>query len=425
VEWAAYPALFVAVGLVLTRPRILGQVRVGPATAASVGALAMLASGVVHPADVVETFRDLWRPFVGVAAIMVLAAGAEKVGILDRIAGLIERRTQGTVGGAFLTVFVLASLTATLFNNDAAVLLLTPAVVALVKRRYPLRQYLVVPFAFAVFMAAGVAPLVISNPMNMVVAAHAGIGFNEYAMLMIPVWLVGSAVGFAVLRRQFHKDVDDAIPGRGPLSPPLPAPSAAEIQLFVLLVVVLGTYPVVSYLGGPVWAVAAGGALLTIVLLAAHRAASPNALLGAVSWDILVFLFGAFVMAIGLRNAGVVGGMTSLYASLPGGAAGEIFGIGVTSAVGSAVLNNHPTAVLNALALEGVAGAERRHVLAALIGGDLGPRLLPIGSLAGLLWLKQLRRAGIEIGLAQYVRIGAAVTIPTLLVSLAVLLLLS
>ena len=95
--------------------------------------------------------------------------------------------------------------------------------------------------------------------------------------------------------------------------------------------------------------------------------------------------------------------LSSLYASFPGGGPGTVIGIGATSAVGSAILNNHPTAILNAIALESLPGAESRHVLAALVGGDLGPRFLPIGSLAGLLWLKQLRRAGVEIGLGQYV----------------------
>src|SRR5262245_4567462 len=127
----------------------------------------MLLLGAVSVGEVVTAFRDLWRPFVGIAAIMITAATAEKAGILDRVAALIERGTRGSVGKAFLIVFALSAATAMLFNNDAAVLLLTPAVVALVKRRYPVRPYLVVPFAFAVFMAAGVAPFVISNPMNM------------------------------------------------------------------------------------------------------------------------------------------------------------------------------------------------------------------------------------------------------------------
>ena len=75
-------------------------------------------------------------------------------------------------------------------------------------------------------------------------------------------------------------------------------------------------------------------------------------------------------------------------------------------------------ALLHSIAL---ADAPHRLVYAALVGGDLGPRLLPIGSLAGLLWLHALRRRGIQISLGQFVRVGLYVTIPSLAASLAML----
>jgi Na+/H+ antiporter NhaD/arsenite permease-like protein len=49
--------------------------------------------------------------------------------------------------------------------------------------------------------------------------------------------------------------------------------------------------------------------------------------------------------------------------------------IGISSALGSALLNNHPMAILNALAIRNLPDGTQHLVLAALIGGDLGPRL--------------------------------------------------
>lgn len=63
-------------------------------------------------------------------------------------------------------------------------------------------------------------------------------------------------------------------------------------------------------------------------------------------------------------------------------------------------------------------------VLAALVGGDLGPRLLPMGSLAGLLWLEQARRHQVEIGVGRFFRVGLVSAVPALLLSLAILALL-
>ncbi len=80
--------------------------------------------------------------------------------------------------------------------------------------------------------------------------------------------------------------------------------------------------------------------------------------------------------------------------------------------MGPALIDNHPMSILTMFAIGGGAagsGHGTRRLLAALVGGDIGPRLLPIGSLAGLLWMDLLRRAGVELGLARFVRIGTLV----------------
>jgi Na+/H+ antiporter NhaD/arsenite permease-like protein len=69
---------------------------------------------------------------------------------------------------------------------------LTPLVLAFVRGRYPGYPGLLVPFAFAVFMAAGVAPFVVSNPMNMIVASYASLNFNDYTASMLPISLVAT-----------------------------------------------------------------------------------------------------------------------------------------------------------------------------------------------------------------------------------------
>jgi arsenical pump membrane protein len=419
-EVAAYSTLAMTVGLVLARPRVTRRLRIGPATAALTGVALMMVVGAVGPADLLDALRVLWKPFVTITAIMLTTAIALKLGILDRLAARIEPLTRGPVHRSYAAVFLLSALTSALLNNDAAVLLLTPLIVALVKRLYPLRQYLVVPYAFAVFAAAGVAPLVISNPMNLIVADRRGIGFNEYARWMAPVSLIGWLASFLVLRQLFCRELDDEIPARGPEREPLPPMQPGTRRVILLLAIVLFAYPVISYFNGPVWAVAASGAALALLICVLHRSIEPRDLARSVSWEVLPFLFGVFVIATGLKNAGAVALLSRLYAAAPAGPA-QVGTIGLVSSVGSALLNNHPMAILNALALDGVPAAGKREVLAALVGGDLGPRLLPMGSLAGLLWMESLRRQQVDISLKQFVRVGVWITVPTLLVSLFML----
>jgi hypothetical protein len=54
-------------------------------------------------------------------------------------------------------------------------------------------------FAFAVFLAPGIAPFIVSNPMNLIVAEYAG-SFNSYAAVMLPISLAGAVLTHGVLR---------------------------------------------------------------------------------------------------------------------------------------------------------------------------------------------------------------------------------
>jgi arsenical pump membrane protein len=76
--------------------------------------------------------------------------------------------------------------------------------------------------------------------------------------------------------------------------------------------------------------------------------------------------------------------------------------------------------VLNAFALNSN-HAPHGQAFAALIGGDLGPRLLPVGSLASLLWYDALRKHQIDVPVRRFIRIGVMITIPTMIVSLLTL----
>lgn len=404
-------ALAVLIGAVWWRPHGLG-----PTLGALAAVAIAMASGTVGPLDVRGALEAQWRAYVTLISIMAMTSAAERMGLLDRLASWIEPRTRGPVRHAFRVTFVLSALVAAVLSNDAAILLMTPTVIALLRAVYPRRHpKFIVPFVFAVFASAGVAPLVISNPMNLIFADHVGIGFNRYSITMIPIAIAGWIVAYLVLARIFRDVLVDESPALGAWPEPPPRLGAGALTVLVAVGVVLLLYPVMSYLDQPLWPVAAaGGVVCTIASRAAGH--SLRALAGGVAWPIFPFLMAVFVLAVALGRVGVVEWLHGLYTST----SMPLATVGTVSAIGSAVLNNHPMSVLNALALDG-AGGGTGFAFAALIGGDLGPRVLPIGSLASLLWFDLLRKHDVSIGVSLFVRVGIVLTIPTLTVSLALL----
>lgn len=411
-EAAAYLTVGITLGLVVARPRINDAFRITPAIAAAGGVLLMFALGIVKPGHWLLAVTNLWSPFVALAAIMVMTEVARRAGLLHWWATLIEARATSTPR-LLLLVFGLGVLTSTAFNNDAAILLLTPVIVTLVKDRYPGRPEMVPLFAFTVFMSAGVAAFPVSNPMNMVVAEFLHIGFNEYARHMIPVAVAGWIIAFVLLRIIFARQV--ATPIRTATVRVAPATGTQRVMMW-LLAGVLVSYPVFGMIGGPVWAVAGVGAVLSFLLTRRRMNTDPVELLvRGVSWETLVFLLAVLVMSMGLRDVGLVARLADLYQH------SGLATIGITSAIGSAVLNNHPMSHLNMMALEVSPTSGDLGVFAALVGGDLGPRLLPMGSLAGLLWLEMLRRQGVDVGIGRFVAIGLIIAVPTIAASLLIL----
>ncbi len=388
--------------------------RFAPAGVALAGVAIMLVLGILGSGDLAAALKILWRPLLAITSIMVTTGAAQALGVVDRVAEGLFPKAHGSTSRLFALAFILSAATAAVLNNDSAILLLIPIIVTLLGRLYPDHPQIVLPFVFVVFSAAGVAPMMMSNPMNLIVAEYAHIDFNSYAAHMIPVAIVGWIVAFVMLRLVFSRALSMAPKTDAAASAPGPW-TRKQKQGLMMLAGVLGAYPMMSLVHGPVWAVAAVGAVVGLTLCAVHGEGSPREVISrSVSWDILLLLVAVSTAAIGLRNAGVVDWLASIYTHR------GTNGVGVTSALGSALINNQPMSLINMLAIDASPAAGRHEVFAALIGGDLGPRLLPWGSLAGLLWYSALRRFGLHVSLLRFAAVGAAVTGPSLAASLLV-----
>jgi len=160
------------------------------------------------------------------------------------------------------------------------------------------------------------------------------------------------------------------------------------------------------------------GVLTTVVVLIRNREA-PVTLLKGVSWAVLPLVAGLFVLVEAVNRTGLTstlaGAMTSAARiSAPGAEAIA----GVLLAVASNLMNNLPAGLVASAAIS-QAHPPQKLIDALLIGVDLGPNLSITGSLATILWLSAIRREGEEVGFLKFLKIGAIVMPPALILAVA------
>jgi arsenical pump membrane protein len=94
------------------------------------------------------------------------------------------------------------------------------------------------------------------------------------------------------------------------------------------------------------------------------------------------------------------------------------WGSGIAVAVVSNIANNLPVGLFAASAIQSAQPPDQV-TRAVLIGVDLGPNLSVTGSLATILWLIALRRNGQTVGALAFLRLGALIMPPALILALA------
>ncbi len=408
--------------LVIWQPRGLG---IG--WSASAGALVALLAGVITVGDIPVVWNIVWNATGAFVAVIIISLLLDKAGFFEWAALHVARWGGGNGRRLFILLVLLGAAVAALFANDGAALILTPIVIAMLAAlRFTPKATLAFVMAAGFIADTASLPLVVSNLVNIVTADYFGIGFARYASVMLPVNLVSVAATLAALLWFFGRD----IPPNYDLAQ-LRHPDAAihDRATFIagwwVLALLLAGFFWLDELGVPISAVAAAGALVLFAVAArGHKIATREVLRGA-PWQVVVFSLGMYLVVYGLRNAGLTGYLAALLERCAEhGVWGAALGTGVITAVLSSVMNNMPTVLVGALSIDATTttGAVREAMIYAnVIGSDLGPKIMPIGSLATLLWLHVLASKGIRISWGYYFRVGLALTVPILLVTLAAL----
>lgn len=325
-------------------------------------------------------------------AVTVLAELADQAQVFDAAAVRAARLARGNVHRLFLLVLALGTVTTIVLSLDTTAVLLTPVVLSLATQL----ELEPLPFAFAAVWLANTASLLlpVSNLTNLLAVDRLHVAPTHYlAMVALPALTAVGVTWVALLwwhRRRL----------RGCYDPP-PLTAVRDRPLFLVAVAACGLLVPALLLGIPVATAASASALLLVLAFVLRRRAELRWSL--VPWRLVMMVEGLFLVVsalgphgldVALRDAAGHGGLRTAAAA----------------AIGANLVNNLPAY----LALERVVPS--RGLLDVLIGVNVGPLVLPWGSLATLLWIERCRARGLEVRMRQFALAGLAF-VPVLLVT--------
>lgn len=395
---------------------------------ATIGAMLALMTGVIGMDDIPVVWDIVWNATFAFIAIIIISLLLDEAGFFKWIALHVARFAKGNGHWLFAFIVLLGAVVSAFFANDGAALILTPIVIAILTA---LRFSPATTLAF--IMAAGFIadtaslPLVVSNLVNIVSADFFKVPFDRYALVMVPVNLVSVLASLVVLYGFYRKDIPNAYALEWVDEPNSAITDKATFTTgWVVLAALLFGFFVFEPMGVPISVIAGLGALVLLIVAYMGKKLSIMPVVKNAPWQIVIFSLGMYLVVYGLKNAGLTDYLATLLQGLEQqGLLVATVGTGFLSAILSSVMNNMPTVLIQALAIDGAhitsPMIKEAMVFANVIGCDLGPKITPIGSLATLLWLHVLATKNIQISWGYYFKVGMILTIPVLLATLVAL----
>jgi Na+/H+ antiporter NhaD/arsenite permease-like protein len=376
--------------------------------AALLGAVLMVAAGVLRPADAGAAVNgDTIGLLLG---MMILAAYLTEAGFFRWASWKVV--TSVSTPRALLWGLVLSAggLSAFLVN-DTVCLMMTPLVLRIVDDADlpPLPYLLAVAFG----SNAGSVATLTGNPQNMIVGTLSGIPYARFAAACALPALASVTIVGALLVALFRR----GLPRRALAPAGLPRPELDG----PLLAKALGAAALVlaGFLAGlPLpWTALAGAALLMAV-----GGLVPREALLRVDWALLLFFAGLFVVVAGVGRSGLADRMWDGIAPLLGRSVPrQVAVFSLFTVAGSQVVSNVPFVLLAGHWIPRL-GEPRLFWIAAALASTLAGNLTVVGSVANIIVLELAGERG-RIGFWRFLRYGSVVTAATLAASLAILLL--
>ena len=394
--WLGASAVFVSSYVALAIGRVPG-LALDRAGVALVGAALMVACGAL-PLDDAYKAIDL-DTLTLLLGMMIVVAHLRLSGFFTLASTWIIRRarTPMVLLGA---ITMIAGIFSAFLVNDAICLALTPLVLDLVRslRRNP------IPYLLAVAMGSniGSAATITGNPQNMMIGSVSRIAYTDFALALAPVALIGLVLAVVLIALFHRSEFGD---GARFVTEPQPIRIHRGLMLRALAGVV--TLVLLLFAGQP----PAKVAIVIGALLLVTRRAKTERVYTEIDWPLLLMFAGLFIIVAGAERALLTNDFTAVMARL------HLHSVPILSAVTASLSNivSNVPAVLVLKPFIQVLRDQHTAWLTVAMASTLAGNFTVIGSVANLIVVQRARAGGVEIGFWDYFRVGAPLTILTLI----------
>jgi Na+/H+ antiporter NhaD/arsenite permease-like protein len=381
-----------AITYILISGRQLKILPLNRPAAALLGAVLMVATGVITPERVYRSVN--YDTIVLLLAMMLVSAYLYLAHFFEWAADVVLQFSH-TPQRLLLYLTLASGILSALLVNDTICLMLTPLVIAVIRRgKLPLLPY--------------------RNPQNMLIGHFSHIPFSQFSRTLVPAAIIGLAINFMILRFGFRGALRSAVIEReAHIVPKL------DRGLFAIVCIVFLSIFACFIAGLNLAWTALSGAVLVMVL--ARR--DTHEVLKLVDWHLLVFFAALFVVVDGLSDTGLP---DAIYRHLR-----PVFGSTMTtqawnltwfSAAGSNIFSNVPFVLVAGKWIGRFAEPELMWKVLALATTFAG-NLTIVGSVANMIVVESAREH-IEVSFWDYARFGIPITILTTAAGVIVLLVL-
>ena len=411
---------------------------------ASIGAVIILLTGIVSQGDVVDIINKIGGASIAIIATIVMAVILESFGFFHWAAAKLANLAKGSGYRLYWYIQLLCFLMTLLFNNDGSILITTPILILLLKN-LRLKPHQQIPYLLsgALIATASSAPIGVSNIVNLIALKIVDMSlYMHTAMMFVPATLgllFMSWLMFIVIKKKLPKTLPDSLydiediffeKNFHPLKNTLSFETKHKrtkfmMKLLLFVFVIRCLLFAASYFSIPIELVAVLGSFILLLWRWYYLRTNPVDILKKTPWHILIFAFSMYVIIYGLHNAG----LTAMLVKVCGPVVNEglfysTFIMGGLVSVLSNFFNNHPALMIGTITLTEMTLDPitlKTIYLANIIGSDMGSLLLPIGTLASLIWMHILRENKIKIKWKDYLSVSLIVIPLTTIVTLFLL----